>query len=128
MAGVHPNEVAWTRDLIEVARSRGENLPYGRARQGARGLEILKRYRVKLTELGRLRELPATLPTAARWVCEILYEVKGVDPAPYLRELKRLDALYGQDVVRRCREARGPTSCSGRSPVDRIWIQKNGIC
>jgi len=127
MAGVHIDEAVWTRDLIRLARKRGARLPYGRARQAATGLGILRRHGLKLTELRRLRELSATLRTAAAWVCGILYEVKGVDPALYLRELKRLDALYGLDIVRGWRDGHMPTNHPGRSPVDRLWIEKNGI-
>jgi hypothetical protein len=122
LAGVQTDQAL---RLIEIAQSRGMSLPRAKAEAAARGLQILKRQGAKLT-VGGLRALTPTLRPAVRWVCEALYEVKGIDPAPYLGELDRLDALDRLEAVRRWRGGRQPTLCSERSPVDRAWIEANG--
>ena len=114
-----------THHVINAALRRGD-LSDVKARRGASALRTLAQHGFKLTGISSLRALPRSLWSAARDVCGILYEVRGVDPKPYLWELERLDALNGLDAVRRWRDQRVSTLCYERSPVDRAWIEANG--
>jgi hypothetical protein len=113
--------------MIRSAQARGTKLPCHKATAAARGAEILKRHGFKLT-VSSLREMPSTLRPAARWVCAVLREAKGIDPERYLAELDRLDARDALDAVARWRANRVPTIHPGQPAVlsERAWIEANG--
>jgi hypothetical protein len=127
MAGVQVDQIILTRRLMNDASSRGASLPYATAERGAWGMLFLTQRRLKLTP-SNFREWPTAARQAARAVCGILYEVKGVDPKQCIRELDRLDALDGQDAVARWRASRVPMVLPSRPPVlsERAWIEANG--
>jgi hypothetical protein len=113
--------------LIRDATSRGAFLPYAKAERGAWGILFLRRRGLKLAARS-FRDFPRSARVAARAVCGVIYDVRGIDPVPYLRELDRLDELEGLDAVARWRANRAPTIFPGRSPLvsERAWIELNG--
>lgn len=115
------------RNLMRSAAARGANLSYSKARAAVRGVEIMKRHGFKLA-LPSLREMPSMLRDAARGVCAVLHEVKGIDPKHYLAELDRLDIQDALDAVARWRADRAPTIHPNQPTVlsERAWIEANG--
>ena len=127
MSKVSTNQAVLALALIRSAEARGTKLSYKRAKAAVRGAAILKGRGFRLT-VNSLRDMPSTLRPAARWVCAVLHDARGIDPEQYLAEFDRLDAADALDAVARWRSNRMPTIHPGRPAVlcERAWIEANG--
>jgi hypothetical protein len=113
--------------LIKLAADRGATLPHRKVNAAARGLSYMQKHGIKL-DINRFQDLPGGARVAARWVCGILLECKGIDPTPRLRELQRLDELDDRNPNARLRSQLSQTIFPSRSAVlsEAAWIEANG--